>query len=433
MGLLRELVEKLMRHARLVRDVSLGIENLLLHKLRSFLTMLGVVFGVGSVVAMLAVGEGASKEALEQIRKLGSNNLIITAVKSVEDETTGTTRSFMSIYGLTYEDHRRLSETMKTIKKTVPVKLVRKEGFLKARNLELRVVGTTPIWFDLVQRPLIAGRVLIGSDVDEQAPVAVLTEYGARRLLATENTIGQTLRIGSDAFKIVGIVKSEGGETANIQLPDQQVDAYIPIDVARIYYGDISFRRSSGSFEREMVELHQIIVQVDRIENVEATAKAIEGMLKRFHKKKDYIINVPLALLKQAEATKRTFNIVLGSIACISLLVGGIGIMNIMLASVTERTREIGIRRAIGAKKKQIITQFLIETVVLSTIGGIVGIGLGVLIPSLITYFAGMPTVITLWGIMVPLFISAGIGVIFGLYPAARAAEVDPIVALRHE
>jgi putative ABC transport system permease protein len=433
MGLLRELVERLIRHTRLVRNVSLGIENLLLHKLRSFLTMLGVVFGVGSVVAMLAVGEGASKEALEQIRKLGSNNIIITAVKSVEEETTGTTQSFLSIYGLTYEDHLRMSETMKTIRKTVPVKLVRKEGFLKARILELRVVGTTRVWFDLVQRRIIAGRVLTSADVDDQAAVVVLTEYGARRLLATENTIGQTLRIGSDAFRIVGIVKSEGGEAVNIQLPDQQVDAYIPIDVARVYYGDINFRRTSGSVEREMVELHQIIVQVDYTENVEKTAGAIEEMLKRFHKKKDYMISVPLALLKQAEATKRTFNIVLGSIACISLLVGGIGIMNIMLATVTERTREIGIRRAIGAKKKQIITQFLIETVVLSTIGGIVGIGIGILIPSLITYFADMPTVITLWGIMVPLFISGGIGIIFGLYPAARAAEVDPIVALRHE
>ncbi|UCB51267.1 MAG: ABC transporter permease, partial [Deltaproteobacteria bacterium] len=278
--------------------------------------MLGVVFGVGSVVAMLAVGEGASKEALEQIRKLGSNNIIITAVKSVEEETTGTTGSFMSVYGLTYADHLRMSETMKTIRKTVPVKLVRKEGFLKARILELRVVGTTPVWFDLVERPIIAGRVLIGSDVDGQVPIAVLTEYGARRLLATENTIGQTLRIGSDAFKIVGIVKSEAGEAANIQLPDQQVDAYIPIDVARVYYGDISFRRTSGSFEREMVELHQIIVQVDYTENVEKTAGGIEEMLKRFHKKKDYMISVPLALLKQAEATKRTFNIVLGSIAC---------------------------------------------------------------------------------------------------------------------
>ena len=167
--------------------------------------------------------------------------------------------------------------------------------------------------------------------------------------------------------------------------------------------------------------------------SVEGTAVGIEQMLGRFHKKKDYLVSVPLALLKQAEATKRTFNIVLGSIAGISLLVGGIGIMNIMLASVTERTREIGIRRAIGAKRKQIIYQFLIETVVLSTMGGIIGLGVGVLIPLLITYFSGMITVITLKGILLPLLISMTIGILFGLYPAMNAAKVDPIVALRHE
>jgi len=418
---------------RLIRNVSLGIENLLLHKLRSFLTMLGVVFGVGSVVAMLAVGEGASKEALQQIRKLGSNNIIITAVKSVEDETANMNRTWLSIYGLTYEDHRRLAETMTSIQKTVPVKLVRQEGYLGSRSLELRVVGTTSAWFKLVKRPIVAGRVLTESDTEKQAAVAVLTEYGARRLMATENTVGQSLRLGGDAFKVVGIVKSEGDEAADIQLPDQQVDAYIPIDVARVYYGDITFRRTSGSIEREMVELHQVIVQVDHNENVEKTARAIEEMLKHFHTRKDYAVSVPLALLKQAEATKRTFNIVLGSIACISLLVGGIGIMNIMLASVTERTREIGIRRAIGAKKNQIVSQFLIETIVLSTIGGIAGIGLGILIPSIITYLAGMATVITLWSILLPLLISAAVGIVFGLYPAVRAADVDPIIALRHE
>jgi len=422
-----------MRQTKFIRNVALGIENLLLHKLRSSLTMLGVVFGVGSVVAMLAVGEGASKDALEQIHKLGSNNIIVTAVKSVEEETTSTSRTFMSIYGLTYDDHRRIEETIGAVRKTVPVKLVRKEGYLGDRTLELRIVGTTPLWFELVQRPVIAGRILTAADGRDKTPVVVLTEYGARRLLAGEQTIGQVLRIGRNAFRIVGIVKSEGGEAANIQLPDQQVDAYIPIDVARIYYGDISFRMTSGSFEREKVELHQVIVSVDRMENVEQAAAAIEAMLKRFHKKKDYLMSVPLALLKQAEATKRTFNVVLGSIACISLLVGGIGIMNIMLASVTERTREIGIRRAIGAKKKQIIYQFLIETVVLSTCGGVIGIGLGILIPAIITYFSQMPTVITLWSILLPLLISVAIGIVFGLYPAARAAEVDPIVALRHE
>ncbi|MEE9555975.1 MAG: ABC transporter permease [Candidatus Adiutricales bacterium] len=423
----------MIRYIKLTRDIRLGIENLLLHKLRSFLTMLGVVFGVGSVVAMLSVGEGASKVALEQIRKVGSNNIIITSVKSVEEESSSTTRVFLSMYGLTYKDHKRIADTFKTIKKTAPVKLIKKEGRLGERSLELRVVGTSPAWFELVKRPLEAGRQIIPSDVEGQAAVAVLTEYGARRLLATRNTIGQNLRIGSNNFKIIGIVKSEGGKTADIQLPDQEVDAYIPINVARSYYGDTSRKLSAGSFEMKRVELDQVIVEVRRMEEVESTAKGIQTMLERYHDKKDYVISVPLALLRQAESTKRTFNIVLGAIAGISLLVGGIGIMNIMLASVTERTREIGIRRAVGAKKKQIITQFLIETVVLSTIGGIVGLGLGIFIPLLITYFSGMPTSITLWSILLPLFISAFIGIIFGLYPAARAANVDPIVALRHE
>jgi putative ABC transport system permease protein len=422
-----------MHQIKVVRNILLGIENLLLHKLRSLLTTLGIVFGVGSVVAMLSVGEGASKEAMDQIRKLGSNNIIVSAMKSIDDEAASTTHSHMSIYGLTYEDHARIAESFDTIRQTAPVKLVRKEGRLRERALELRIVGTTPKWFELVRRPVLAGRVLLASDEEDNLPVAVLTEFGARRLLAAEHTIGQSLRLGSDYFEVVGIVKSESGQAGNIQIPDEQIDAYIPIGVARKYFGDITTRRTAGTREREMVDLHQIIVQVDSIDDVEPTAAGIENMLGNFHKKKDYLVSVPLALLRQAEATKRTFNIVLGSIAGISLLVGGIGIMNIMLASVTERTQEIGIRRAIGAKRRQIIGQFLIETVVLSIIGGLIGIGLGVLVPSLITYFAGMATVITVGSIVLPLVISFGVGIIFGLYPAVRAANVDPIVALRHE
>jgi len=422
-----------MRQTRVGRNIWLGIENLLLHKLRSFLTMLGVVFGVGSVVAMLSVGEGASKEALEQIRKLGSNNIIVSSIKSAEEEATSTQHSHMSIYGLTYEDHHRVAESFEDIERTAPVKLMRKDSRLRERVMELRVVGTTPEWFELVPREILAGRVLQGSGQDEQAPVAVLTEFGARKILATESTIGQTIRIGSDQFEVIGIVRSESGQAGNIQIPDQEVDAYIPIEVARLYFGDVFTKRTSGGDEREMVELHQMIVQVDDPKKVEAVAAGIERMLGRFHKKKDYVVSVPLALLKQAEAMKRRFNIVLGSIAGISLLVGGIGIMNIMLASVTERTREIGIRRAIGAKRRQIIFQFLIETVVLSTTGGIIGLGVGALIPLLITYFSRMTTLITLSGVLLPLFISMTIGIVFGLYPAMRAARVDPIVALRHE
>ena len=422
-----------MRQTKLTRNILLGVENLLLHKLRSFLTMLGVVFGVGSVVAMLSVGEGASKQALDQIRKLGSNNIIISSVKSIEEEQASTVHSHMSIYGLLYDDHRRIAESFSHIDFTAPVKLTRKNSRLRERAMELRIVGTTPEWFELVPREVVAGRVLLPADDQKQAPVAVLTEFGARKILATQHTIGQTVRIGSDQFEVVGIVKSESGEAGNIQIPDQQVDAYIPIGVARTYFGDIFTRRTSGGDEREKVELHQIIVRVDQTDKVESVAAGIERMLAQFHKKKDYLVSVPLALLKQAEATKRTFNIVLGSIAGISLLVGGIGIMNIMLASVTERTREIGIRRAIGAKRKQIVVQFLIETVVLSTTGGLIGLGVGIMIPMLITFFSGMTTVVTLKGVLFPLFISMTIGIIFGLYPAISAARVDPIVALRHE
>ena len=415
------------------RELSSGIQTLLLHKLRSFLTMLGVVFGVGSVVAMLAVGEGASKEALEQIRKLGSHNILISSIKPVEEESAGTTPSFMSIYGLTYQDHERIAQSFSSVKKNVPVKLVRKEARLGQRSLELRVVGTSHQWFEVIPRKLLGGRTLNWIDMENKAPVVVLTEFGARKLLAASHTIGQTIRLGSDSFRVIGIVKSEADSSGTLQIPDRQIDAYIPLTTARSYFGDVVIKYSAGSRLREKVELNQIIVQVDDLSHVESAALAIEQMLERFHKKKDFQIHVPLALLRQAEATKRTFNIVLGAIAGISLLVGGIGIMNIMLASVTERIREIGIRRAIGAKRRQIIIQFLIEAVVLSFIGGIIGLMLGMAIPFFITWFAKMPTVITPLGILLPLFVSLGIGIVFGLYPAARAARVDPIIALRHE
>jgi len=419
---------------KLVRNIRSGMENLLLHKLRSFLTMLGVVFGVGSVVAMLSVGEGAGREALEQIRKLGSNNIIVTSIEPAEDRSSGMGRSAnMSIYGLTYEDHLRAAESLGHVERTAPVKLLRKDARLGERTLEVRVVGTTPDWFKLVNREVLAGRVLLPPREGAPAATVVLTEFGARRLLATRHNIGEWIRIGGNCFQIVGIVKSEGGKAGDLQMPDDEVDAYIPLAIARQYFGDLNIRIASGSRTLERVELNQAIMQVDRTEHVESTARAIERMLGQFHKKKDYTISVPLALLRQAEEAKRRSSIVVGSIAGISLLVGGIGIMNIMLASVTERTREIGIRRAIGAKRRQIIYQFLIETVVLSMMGGLIGLGIGALIPRLITHFSGMTTILTWKGIMLPLLISMSIGILFGLYPAIHAAQVDPIIALRHE
>jgi putative ABC transport system permease protein len=423
-----------MKAVKLYRNVLLGIKTLILHKLRSMLTMLGVVFGVASVVAMLAVGEGASRDALDQIRRLGSTNIIITSVKPADEESRGTVSPFsMSMYGLLYDDQQRAGQSFKAIQRTVPVKLVRKEGRLRERKLDMRIVGTTPDWFDLVRRSVSAGRTITPRDAQRHAGVVVLTEYGARRLLATEASLGESLRIGGEYYEVIGIVRSESGQGGAIQTPDQEIDAYIPIEVARERYGDLSVIVTSGSMLREQVELHQLIVEVDTLENVEAVAAGLERMLKQYHPKVDYRLSVPLALLRQAEATKRTFNVVLGSIAGISLLVGGIGIMNIMLASVTERTREIGILRAIGAKRAQIILQFLIETMVLSTSGGIIGVALGLLIPWLITRMAGMPTVVTGYSLALAVGISVSVGLVFGLYPARHAANLDPIEALRHE
>ncbi len=452
-----------MKRLKLIRNVRLGIKSLWLHKLRSVLTMLGVVFGVGSVVAMLSVGEGASQKALEQIRKLGSDNIIIHSIKPTEEEkesSRSTGRSRTLDYGLRYEDLARIRQSYPAVKRAVPAKIIREEARLGERATEVRIVGTTPGWFDLVPRELVAGRVLNEGDMAKHAGVCVLGEDVARRLLAGESTIGQTVRIGEDSYFVVGILKTATGAGGGVQTPDRSNDAYIPLNVVKERIGDTVVQRSSGSFSRENVELHQIIVEVGptdvevprasfsgfhawmqqsrrvhltALQSVEPTARAIEIGLNRFHDRKDFDVAVPLALLRQARETQRIFNIVLGSIAGISLLVGGIGIMNIMLASVTERTREIGVRRAIGAKRRQIITQFLIETVVLSSVGGLFGVGLGVTIPALIQALAGMPTVVTWWSVLLSLGISGFVGIVFGLYPAFRAATLDPIVALRHE
>ncbi len=423
-----------MKHSRFSRNIKLGLKDLLLHKGRSILTSLGVVFGVGSVISMLSVGEGASEQAMSQIRKLGSNNILLTSIKPADSDDTGTStrKQYINIYGLLYDDVLRIRTSLPHVKSTAPARIIRKQARLGDKSMELRIVGTTADWFQLVRRSLLAGRYFNKQDCEKHAAVCVLTEHGARKLLANESAIGQGVVLGGDSFIVVGIISGDDAAEA-IQTPDLKTDAYIPITTYTGTFGESSYTRRAGSRNLEKVELHNIIVEIDAMDNVQKTANAIEAMLKKFHKKKDYDMSVPLALLRQAEASKRTFNIVLGSIAGISLLVGGIGIMNIMLASVTERTREIGTRRAIGAKRSQIITQFLIETVVLSGMGGIIGIMVGVMIPWVITRVTGMPTIVPLYSIVLSLGISMTIGIVFGIYPAMRAANLDPIDALRHE
>jgi putative ABC transport system permease protein len=420
---------------RFMRTVRLGVSSLMLHKLRSALTTLGVLFGVSSVIAMLAIGEGASEEAQEQIRQLGSQNIILRSVKPREDFATGTQQTRVITYGLTNADLDRVQDTFPAVRRVVPVREIPQEVRRQDRAMNPRVLATLPVYREVTGRVLREGRFLAQKDDDVIANVCVIGEEVARYLFPFMSPIGQRLKIGGDYYTVVGTLMSRVRLGSDAAAPGTETTAevFIPLQTGRKWYGDLQVKIRSGSREMEEVQLHEIVVEVDRPENVEMVAAAAREMLSRNHKQRDYEVVVPLELLLRAEETKRIFNIVLGSIASISLLVGGIGIMNVMLATVTERTREIGIRRALGAKRRHIVMQFLVETVVLSIGGGLLGVALGLLIPIAVERYAHMRTIVTPSAPLFAFAISAGIGVVFGLYPAWRAAHMDPVEALRHE
>jgi putative ABC transport system permease protein len=421
--------------------MQIGIKSLLLHKLRSVLTMLGIIFGVCSVIAMLAIGEGASYEAQEKIKKMGSANIIIRAVKPPEDSKANTStsgRGSVIEYGLTYKDVSRIEATIPGIRHVLPMRLIRENVRFFRNEVPGQIVGTYPIYHDIAGLDTLRGRFI--SDVDDvhQNNICAISSGLAKRLFPYQDPLDQEVKIGAHYYQVVGLVRETSTEEKRPQsgeITSQPLDnnIYIPLSAARSRFGETLIRRSAGSQEQERVQLHQITVQFVDTSSVETAVPQIEALLNRFHSKRDFELIVPLQLLRQAEETKRIFNIVLGSIAAISLLVGGIGIMNIMLATVTERTREIGVRRALGAKQKDITAQFLVEAIVLAIGGGLIGVTLGVLTPFVVSQLANMKTIVTLPSVLLAFTISGAVGVIFGLYPAKSAAQLDPIEALRHE
>jgi putative ABC transport system permease protein len=421
--------------------VRLGIKSLLLHKLRSALTMLGIIFGVCSVIAMLAIGEGASFEAQEAIKKLGSSNIILRSVKPAEAQNAqsgGGSRGMQLKYGLTYQDADRLLATIPGVVRVLPMRIIRENVRFGRTESPCQVIGTYPSYPSVAGASVVRGRFLTHIDDLHQNNICVITTGLARRLFPAQDPLDHSIKVDAFYYRVVGIVQERSQpeqRSQSGQMEGQPLDnnIYIPLSTSRSRFGDILIRRSAGSFEAEEVQLHQITVQMRDTDAVETADAQIKTLLSRFHDQNDYEIIVPLQLLRQAEQTKRIFNIVLGSIAAISLLVGGIGIMNIMLANVTERTREIGVRRALGAKRRDITRQFLVETVVLSVGGGLIGVVVGVITPLVVSQLTDMKTIITLWSVVIAFGISGAIGILFGLYPARAAARLDPIDALRHE
>ncbi len=415
-----------------IRIVKFGGKNLWLHKLRSLLTMLGIVFGVASVIAMLAIGEGASFEAREKIKELGSNNIIIRSVKPSQ-EATSQNNSFLDVYGLMPSDFRRIA-SIPSIETIISTWEIKEEVWYLNKSTQGRVVGTTPDYAEATSmRVEDGGRFINEVDMNTSKSVVVIGSSIKNILFPTSNPIGKEIKIKSNYFTVIGLVKpkvfSKG--TGSFEADDINFDIYLPLNTARAYFGEFEVNRNTG--ENSWVKFHRFIVNVKDTNKIMATSALIDQILESTHKKPDYEILVPLELLKQAEHTKRIFSIVLGSIAAISLIVGGIGIMNIMLATVTERTREIGIRRALGAKQRDIIYQFVTEAVILSATGGFIGVVFGVVIPAIVSKFTDMVTIITLWSVLLAFIISVAVGITFGIYPARKAALLDPIEALRYE
>jgi putative ABC transport system permease protein len=429
------------RALRPLRMMQVGTKSLLLHKLRSVLTMLGIIFGVCSVIAMLAIGEGASYEAQEKIKKMGSANIIIRAVKPPEDSKANSSasgRGSVIEYGLTYKDASRIQATIPGINHVLPMRFIRENIRFFRNEVAGQVIGTHPVYKDINGIDNLRGRFITDTDDLYQNNICAISSGLANRLFPYQDPLDQEVKIGAHYYQVVGLVRETSTEEKRPQSGDtlgQPLDnnVYIPLSAARSRFGETLIRRSAGSQEQERVQLHQITVQFADTSNVETAVPQIEALLSRFHTKRDFELIVPLQLLRQAEETKRIFNIVLGSIAAISLLVGGIGIMNIMLATVTERTREIGVRRALGAKQNDITSQFLVEAMVLAIGGGLIGVALGVLTPLVVSQLTAMRTIVTPISVLLAFSTSGAVGIIFGWYPALRAARLDPIEALRHE
>lgn len=421
---------------RLIETLHLGIKSLLRSKLRSFLTMLGMIFGVGSVITMLSVGAGARHEILSRIHELGVNNIIVNSVKPPEEAKIETEEEYKIIYGLTFQDAERIEKTCPSVERILRVNRVNERVWHGSHALDASVLGVEPEYLEAFR--LDAGRGRVFGDLDRQGAgkVCVIRRGLLKQLKAVADPLELRLRIGSQSFRVIGVLEDASFRSHTrkaLALDGRAQEIYIPYSTSMRVFGTVTYIQRSGSSEFTEVELDQVVVQAKDSDSVLATSKMIGTILRRSHEKRDFEIVVPLELLEQSRRTQRVFQTVMVLIASISLLVGGIGIANIMLATITERTREIGVRRALGARQRDIGLQFLVETTVIAGIGGLLGCAFGFIGVEGIVRFTSWKALISANYLFISLAISCTVGVLSGIWPARRAAAMDPITALRYE
>jgi putative ABC transport system permease protein len=439
-----------------LRTWELGVKSLLVHPLRSLLTVLGIFIGVASVIWLVAIGEGISLQAQKQIEDLGATNIIIRSVKPTIIEGDGFPQ-----YGVTRLDREVIEATIPTIERVLPIREIPRRVTYGTKSLDARLVGCTPEYAEVMRLKVAEGHFLTQVELNSDDNVCVLAAELADTLFPISNPLGKQISVEKsdgtppEAFTVVGVMQPRaamagiGGSLDSVQF---NADIYVPITTFWLRYQDLIVVPRPGSFTGEIVELTQLTLQVRSVDEVMETTNAVRNLMRERHRQEDYSVVVPQELIEQAKTTRLMFIVLMGLIAAISLVVGGIGIMNIMLATVTERTREIGIRRALGAKKADITRQFLIETIALSVVGGVTGVVIGLACPIAVEWMrsgldsafpeamANLPDVVKTaapvivpWSIPLAFGISVVVGVLFGLYPAVRAAAMDPIEALRHE
>lgn len=449
---------------RYFHDIEIALESILDNKLKSSLTALGIIFGTAAVISMLAIGNGAKQEILEQMKMVGVNNIVITPiVDATEDgeESSGSENGSKEKKkfspGLTLEDVQAIKEVVPSVKRITPEVVANSFVVQNGKRVPAKVVGVSNDYFELYNVTLEKGTVFNDYQVENGIPVCVIGANISAKIFSDVDPINQYLKFGHVWLKVIGVLEKSNislsaSENAGVNLVNDNV--FIPVQTMLLRYKNralvnsrklsggsffgggffFSFSNSQEKTSSNYNQLDKIVVQVEETEQLTPTTEILSRMLLRRHQEvKDYEITVPELLLKQQQRTKDIFNIVLGAIASISLIVGGIGIMNIMYATVMERIKEIGIRLALGAKKVDIIAQFLSEAIMISVSGGLIGVILGVVLSKLITKFSGILTIISPGSIIIAFGVSALIGVIFGISPAKRAADRDPIESLRYE